>query len=99
VRLLTVVGEPDARTPDAPSTVLFPNAFLLPSRAALAGWLAHVIARAVADRQRLRPSGQRGDLPCQPQGQRHRGRYRPAAQHLALGQGCAPIRATVRRPG
>jgi catechol 2,3-dioxygenase len=45
VRLLTLVGDPDARTPDALSAGLFHTAFLLPSRAALAGWLAHAIAR------------------------------------------------------
>ncbi|WP_333669844.1 VOC family protein [Elioraea tepidiphila] len=45
VRLLTLVGDADARQPDALSAGLFHTAFLLPSRAALAGWLAHAIAR------------------------------------------------------
>jgi catechol 2,3-dioxygenase len=48
VRLLTLVGDPDARTPDALAAGLFHAAFLLPSRAALAGWLAHAIERGLA---------------------------------------------------
>ncbi len=48
VRLLTLLGDPDARTPDALSAGLFHTAFLLPSRAALAGWLAHAIERGLA---------------------------------------------------
>lgn len=48
VRLLTLVGDADAHVPDALSAGLFHTAFLLPSRAALAGWLAHAIARGLA---------------------------------------------------
>lgn len=48
VRLLTLVGDPEARTPDALSAGLFHTAFLLPSRADLAGWLAHAIERGLA---------------------------------------------------
>jgi catechol 2,3-dioxygenase len=47
VRLLTLVGDPEARAPDPLSAGLFHTAFLLPSRAALAGWLAHAIARGL----------------------------------------------------
>ncbi|WP_337875786.1 VOC family protein [Elioraea sp.] len=48
VRLLTLIGDPHAWTPDALSAGLFHTAFLLPSRAALAGWLAHALGRGLA---------------------------------------------------
>jgi catechol 2,3-dioxygenase len=47
-RLVTLIGDPDARPPDALAAGLFHTAFLLPSRAALAGWLAHAIERSLA---------------------------------------------------
>lgn len=48
VRLVTLIGDRDARAPDALSAGLFHTAFLLPSRADLAGWLAHAIERGLA---------------------------------------------------
>ena len=45
VRLLTLIGAPNASVPDALSAGLFHTAFLLPTRTALAGWLARAIER------------------------------------------------------
>ncbi len=46
--LLTLAGDPAARTPDALSAGLIHTAFLPPPRAALAGLLAHAIERGLA---------------------------------------------------
>lgn len=47
-RLVTLVGDPEATPPGALAAGLFHTAFLLPSRADLAGWLAHAIERGLA---------------------------------------------------